>query len=265
MNVHSVSLKGLRPQNEDEEDIILNMNDTNKDLQCINFFGIYDGHGGKQVSKFIKDNISKYFMNKKVVYPLSRNYVNSVYDHIQNMLKKENFAYHCGSTAIVVVNFKHNNDNYLNVINLGDCRCILARDNFAMPLTKDHKPNWPEERRRIEKLGGNITFDGYDWRIKDLSVSRAFGDIDATPYVSNRPDLFRYKLDSSDKFLIICCDGLIETMDSQEIVNFILLNFYDSTLTKRINKEVNAAKKLAEYAIKKGSQDNVSVIVVFFD
>lgn len=265
MNVHSVSLKGLRPQNEDEEDIVLNMNGANKNLQCVNFFGVYDGHGGKQVSKFIKDNLSKYFLNKKVVYPLSRNYVNDVYDHLQKLLKTKDFAYHCGSTALVVINFKYNNDNYLNVINLGDCRCILARDNFAMPLTKDHKPNWPEERRRIEKLGGNITFDGYDWRIKDLSVSRAFGDIDATPYVTHRPDLFRYKLDKSDKFMVLTCDGGVDYLSNQAIVNFILLNFYDSDLKTRINKEVNAAKKLAEYAIKSGSQDNVSIIVVFFD
>lgn len=265
MNVHSVSLKGKRPQNEDKELIVLNSNGTDPNLQCVNFFGVFDGHGGKQVSQFVYDNISKYFLNKKVVYPLSRNYVNDVYDHLQKLLKTKDFAYHCGSTALVVVNFKHNGENYLNVINLGDCRCILARDNFAMPLTKDHKPNWPEERRRIEKLGGDIRFDGYDWRIKDLSVSRAFGDIDATPWITHRGDLFRYKLDGSDKFLIITCDGSTESLIDSEMVNFILLNFYDSTLKTRINKEVNAAKKLAEYAIKKGSNDNVSIILIFFD
>src|SRR5690606_39609294 len=47
-----------------------------------------------------------------------------------------------------------------------------------LPLTKDHKPNWPEEYQRIMALGGKVEFDGYDYRVGDLSVSRAFGDID---------------------------------------------------------------------------------------
>src|SRR5436305_1930508 len=73
---------------------------------------------------------------------------------------------------------------YINVINTGDSRCIICRDNLGIPLSKDHKPNWPEERYRIQQLGGKIYYDGDDYRIKDLSVSRAFGDIDAEPYVT---------------------------------------------------------------------------------
>ena len=52
---------------------------------------------------------------------------------------------------------------------------------------------------------------------------------------------------------------------AQEAVNFVLLMCYDKTLKTRINKNVNIAKKLAEYALKKGSSDNVTVIIYFFD
>jgi serine/threonine protein phosphatase PrpC len=142
MNVHSVSLKGRRPQNEDKHDIVLNINGNRKNLQPINLFAVYDGHGGKEVSEFIFSNLSKYFVDKRVSYPLSRKYVTDVFDHMQKILKSKDFAYHCGSTALVIANFKHNGENYLNVVNLGDCRCILARDNFAMPLKDIELNNW---------------------------------------------------------------------------------------------------------------------------
>ena len=263
MNVHSVSIKGLRDQNEDKHDIIINSDNKNINNKNINYFAVYDGHGGKDISKYIQENLSQYFLNKKVIYPLSKKYVQNVFDHLQKNLRKINQAYYSGSTSLCIINYKYNGDDYINVINLGDSRCILCRDNFAMPLTKDHKPQWPEEKNRITQLGGNITFDGYDWRIKDLSVSRAFGDLDAAPFVTHRPDLFRYKLDKNDKFIVMACDGLWDVLPNQEVANFILSNCYDNTLKKRINLNVNIAKKVAEYALKKGSTDNITIIVIF--
>lgn len=263
MNVHSVSIKGLRDQNEDKHHIFLNCDNKDQLKKNINLFGVFDGHGGKLVSKYVEDTLPKYFVDKKVVYPLQKGYVTDVCDKIQKDLKAFNYAYRSGTTALIVTNFKYNGGNYLNVINIGDSRCILCRDNFAMPLTKDHKPHWPEEKNRIEKLGGVIKWDGYDWRVNDLSVSRAFGDIDSTPLVTHRPELFRYKLDKNDKFIILACDGLWDVVSSQDAVNFVLLNCYDKTMQVRINKNINIAKKLAEYALKQRSTDNITIIVVF--
>ena len=263
--VYSISLKGLRPQNEDTEVIIINFDRKETNMNNINLFAIFDGHGGKLVSNSLKENLPKFFIDKRVEYPLSKRYVVNVYDYIQKYLSKYEFSKHMGSTGLVVIHFKTNEGEFLNVINNGDCRCILCRDNFAMPLSKDHKPNWPEEKIRIAKLGGKITFDGFDWRIKDLSVSRAFGDTDATPFVTHRPDLFRFKLDKNDKFIIMACDGLWDVMSSQDAINYIIINCYDENLKIRINKNINIAKKLAELAIAKGSGDNVSIIVIFFD
>ena len=217
------------------------------------------------MSAYLKEQLPKFFTDKRVEYPVGKRYVVNVYDHIQKSLSAFPYSKYTGSTGLVVIHFKYEGDNYLNVINNGDCRCVLCRDNFAMPLTKDHKPNWPEEHSRITALGGKIEFDGFDWRIKDLSVSRAFGDIDATPYVTHRPDLFRYKLDKADKFIVVGCDGLFDVLSNSDIINFVLMNCYDSDLKTRINKNLNIAKKLGEYAIKRGSTDNISTIVVFFD
>ena len=142
---------------------------------------------------------------------------------------------------------------------------MLCRNNIGMALSKDHKPNWPEEAIRIKSLGGEILFDGYDWRIHDLSVSRAFGDISAEPHVTNMPDIYKYKISCDDKFLIVACDGLWDVFSNQDVANFVLENCYDIQTNVRINKHINIAKKLGEFAIAKGSGDNITIIVVFLN
>jgi serine/threonine protein phosphatase PrpC len=267
MSIHSVSLKGKRPANEDRHDIIINLDEKDKSKAPINYYAVYDGHGGKFVSKFLHDHLSQCFIDKRVEYPLKKAFVKKVYEFWQNTLKT-NFkinATNAGSTCLVVIQFKQNDSEYLNILNTGDCRCVINRNNIAMALTKDHKPNWPEENMRIKKLGGTVVFDGFDWRINDLSVSRAFGDITAEPFVSFMPDIFRYKLSQNDKFIILACDGLWDVMENQDVVNFILENCYDIETGSRINKHVNIAKKLAETAIMKGTTDNVSIVIVFLN
>lgn len=266
MDIHSVSLKGKRNQNEDKHNVILNIDNKDPEKAPINYFGVYDGHGGKFVSKFLAKNLSNFFVDKRVQYPLKKKYIHTVYEHLQKILKEKylSLASQCGSTCLVAIHSKHDDVDYINVMNTGDSRCVLCRDNLAITLTKDHKPNWPEERARIEKLGGQIYSDGTDFRIKDLSVSRAFGDIDAEPYLTCMPDIYRYKLDKNDKFMVLACDGLWDVMNGQDVVNIILNECYDSTLTTRTNKNVNIARKLAEFAINKGSFDNVSILVIFF-
>jgi len=267
MNIHSVSLKGRRDSNEDKHNIILNEDGKNNAYLPVNFFGVYDGHGGKFVSAYLSKNLQNYFMAKCTVnYPLSKKYIYDTYNTIQNDLttKHRKEALHCGSTCLAAVHAKVDEKYYITLFNTGDCRAVLCRDNIAIPLTKDHKPHWPEERFRIQQLGGNIHFDGEDHRIKDLSVSRAFGDIDAHPYVTCTPDVYKYRIDKNDKFMIMACDGLWDKLSNQEVVNFILIEGYDISVTKRNTNASNIAKKLGEYAIQKGSTDNITIIIIFF-
>ncbi len=268
MSAHTVSLKGVRNENEDKHSVILNLDKRNAKHSPVNFFGVYDGHGGKFVSKFLEKNLSNFFVDHRVQYPLSKKYVNAVFDYLQNTLrdKYNERALHCGSTCVNAIHYKKNENDYLSVFNAGDSRCIMCRDNMAISLTKDHKPHWPEERNRIEQLGGQVKWDGADWRIKDLSVSRSFGDLDSEPFLTARPDVYKYKLEGGDKFIVLACDGLFDVMENQDVVNFILGEMYDpTTKQKKINTNINVAKRLAEHAIQKGSGDNVSIVVYFLD
>lgn len=305
MSAHFVSLKGDRDANEDCHNIILGMDDhdnhdnhnnhnnhNNQDNQDnrhnqdnhdnqnnknnldntakVNYYGIYDGHGGSFVSKFLSNNLPQFFISKGVTYPLDVAYVNKIYDEIQKTLftKHKKESTECGSTCLVVCHFKDaNGQEYINVMNTGDCRSVMCRGGIATPLTLDHKPDWPYEKSRILKLGGKITKkkNSDTYRIDDLSVSRAFGDLSSSKYVTHRPDVYKYKLTKQDKFIIIACDGLWDVMSSYDAVDYVLKNCYDTDM-KRINQKVNISRKLAETAIiDLDCGDNVTCIVVFFD
>jgi serine/threonine protein phosphatase PrpC len=262
-------MKGHRPQNEDKHDTIVNFDGTNKDWQNaahVNYYAVYDGHGGKFVSKFLHEHMPQCFMDKRVEYPLKKTFVKQIYDYWQNTFKTEYLknTINTGSTCLIVIHYKVDNCDYLNILNTGDSRAMICRNNLGISLTKDHKPDWPEEFARIKALGGEIVWDGYDFRISDLSVSRAFGDISAEPYVTCIPDIYKYKLTTEDKFMVLACDGLWDVFNVQDVANFILKNCYDMQTDTRINKHMNIAKRLAEMAITKGSNDNVTIVIVFF-
>ena len=268
MSVHSVSMKGKRARNEDKHEYILNL-DENYDTYDptkapINFYAIFDGHGGQCVSKFLHQNLSQYFMCKEIAkYPLQIGFVEKIYAHLENKLKMNKQTENCGSTCLIVIHYRDGNSEKLDILNTGDSRAIICSNNMAIPLTHDHKPNVPSEKKRIQKLGGTISWDGYDWRICDLSLSRSFGDFNAKKYVTSNPDIYRRKLTKGDKFFVLGCDGLYDCLTNEEIVNFILDKCYDMETGQRINKNINIAKKLGEYAINQGSTDNVTALVVF--
>jgi serine/threonine protein phosphatase PrpC len=261
MKLFSHSLQGKRESNEDKHIHIINLDGSNAKYNSINFLAVFDGHGGKAVSKCVSSVLPPLFINKfdKDIYSHTgkiTKYILKVFDKIQEKLTQElpRAVQYCGSTACIVI---HHKDN-LYVANIGDSRAVKCnKSNIAEQLTQDHKPNNPCERVRIENLGGKIKFDGVDWRIKDLSLSRAFGDLDCTPYVTHIPDIYKYKVNSTDKFLIIACDGLWDVVSNQDATDFII------ELTMKKTK-CNYAKELAEYAYKKGSLDNITVIIYIF-
>lgn len=63
--------------------------------------------------------------------------------------------------------------------NAGDSRTVLSKNKQAVDLSKDHKPDDPEERKRIYNASGFVE----DNRVNGmLALSRAMGDFE---YKSN--------------------------------------------------------------------------------
>lgn len=266
MDVHVKNIKGRRPTNEDAHTIFLNIDGHDTTKPSVNLFAIYDGHGGNAVSKILSKLVPPLFLDKRIIYPLHKPQIIKLCMDIQNVLKNEHpeIAQAVGSTCLIVAQYLVHGEQFISICNIGDCRCIACHDQSAIAMTKDHKPSWPEEMARINSERGKLQWDGVEWRIDDLSVSRSFGDLFST-HVSPIPDLFKYKITSSDKFLVLACDGLWDAMNNQDVVNFVLYNCYDINTGKRKNKQINIAAKLAKYAYELGSADNITVIVAFLN
>lgn len=279
--VHYVSKRGKRESNEDKHCTYVFL-DKETENPRMNFYAVFDGHGGKYVSSYLCKNLPACFIHHKVTYPLSKSYVNKIYDVIEEQLytRHEDKCYECGSTCLAVCHYRSDTGEYIDVMNTGDSRLVACNMQFiANPITLDHKPYSPLERRRLEALGARvgkeIWNDRGDWRITDLSVSRAFGDKSSEKYVICRPDLFCHKVTDNLRFIILACDGLWDVMTNQEAVDLVVDYFYDKNTnfipqpTEVVDgkeKRVNIAEKLANRAIRElGSSDNVTAIVVFFE
>jgi len=266
--IQSFSLQGKRDSNEDQHISILNLNNNNVKLNPVNFIGLFDGHGGKLVSKYLKNNLPKYILKKTDIniYQQKSNITSrffaKLFDKVQDDLIKNHpiAVKRCGSTALCGIQYIDiNNRNMLWLANIGDSRAVIFNSKTnATALTKDHKPNHTSEKLRIEKLGGKIKFDGADWRIGDLSLSRAVGDLDNIPYVTHRPEVFRYKLKKLDKYIIFGCDGIWDVLSNTEACDYV-----NNMIKEKYNG--NMAKKLAEYAIMRGSYDNVTITLLFLN
>ena len=257
MKIYFTSIKGRRQSNEDSHNIILNKS-LNNNFK-INLLSIYDGHGGDKISNFLKNNIPLLYCNTKLKYPLTRKYHIKIFDFLQKRIISGKYGYLQGSTCLLNILYRYNNDIYMNILNLGDCRLTIVNKNDTYEqITIDHKPDDKIEAKRINDIGGEIYKDSEGvYRIGNLSLSRAFGDGDNAPYISHVPDIYTIKITKQNEFIVMACDGLWDVIENNEL--YKLLKEYQ---TKKI---VNYASKLATEALERGSTDNISIIILELD
>lgn len=265
MKTYSYSLQGRRNQNEDTHFTFNNIDGGKKDINQINLLCVFDGHGGKSVSQYLKSNLPSELLKKQNtnIYNMKSyaiKFFNNIFNYIQESLISNHpkVVQYCGSTACVCIHYITNKNRHkLWVLNVGDTRIVKCNKyNIAEQLSLDHKPNEPTEKKRIELMGEKIYKDREGvFRVKNLSLSRAFGDLDCTPYVTHIPSIYNPNINNGDKFIILACDGLWDVLTNQDAIEFV------NTLLDNNNYKGNIAKDIAEYAYNKKSLDNITVIV----
>jgi len=162
---------------------------------------IFDGHGGHQVAEISKNVFTEFIDDPAFDTDSLKAYL----AHLDHRLHKYK---NIGSTAsIVIITPTHVVGAYL-----GDSPImIFTPEGRVLHSTKDHHPTNPEEKARVESMGGVITQRGGDVaRIGGvLALSRALGDHGLKPAVSADPDLFSWKRPTRG-FLAIASDGMLE-------------------------------------------------------
>ncbi|XP_021277624.1 probable protein phosphatase 2C 27 isoform X1 [Herrania umbratica] len=229
----------------------------------VSFYGVFDGHGGKGASHFVRDHLPRVIV-EDAGFPLElEKAVTRSF-----MATDAAFAKSCslesalvsGTTVLTAIILGRS----LLVANAGDCRAVLSRHGTAIEMSKDHRPCCMKEKRRIESLGGFID-DGY--LNGQLGVTRALGDWhlegmketgERVGPLSAEPELKMMTLTKEDEFLIIGSDGIWDVFTSQNAIDFARRRLQEHNDVKLCCKEI------VEEGMKRGATDNLTVVLVSF-
>ena len=226
------------------EDCAISIDNFNKESNR-HLFCIFDGHGGDATAKLCVKKYPEIFRKCLLGNPFDYELAikKSFYlmdKEIENLNKKET-----GNTATIV--FIHN--KLLYCANVGDSSCcIIGKTNEF--LTINHKCTNKDEMKRIEKEGGVIIENRLGGI---LAVSRGLGDFDlkkkgliCEPYITKK------LIDHNINYCVLASDGVWDVLSPDDIAQ----------ITSKNKKIEELAKIIVEEAIDKGSEDNISCIVI---
>ncbi|TKY73083.1 phosphatase 2C 27 [Spatholobus suberectus] len=259
---------GKRPYMEDTHicigDLARKFNYDELSEEAVSFYGVFDGHEGKSAAQFVRDRLPRVIV-EDVNFPLELEKVvkRSFLETDAAFLKTSSHepSLSSGTTALTAIIFGRS----LLVANAGDCRAVLSRHGRAIEMSKDHRPSCINERTRVKSLGGFID-DGY--LNGKLGVTRALGDwhLEGMKEMSERggplsaePELKLMTLTKEDEFLIIASDGIWDVFSSQNAVDFARRRLQEH------NDEKLCCKEIVQEGIKRGSTDNMTVVMVCFN
>ena len=255
-----------RNYNDDRVKIMINMNRPSNYFKkspwpLISFFGIFDGHNGDHCADFLRQNLLKFIYSnpnfpRNIEKSIKEAFIQADEEYLKNYAyMKDNknmninvnynvdYCNNSGSCGLILLIV----DTKIYVANVGDSRCIISCHNGQMQkdVTRDHKPEFPYEKKRIYDNGGSIyrneTLFNEDYENKSynkillgpyrvnpgkLSVSRTIGDAKAKleklggipNVIIPEPDVyvFDYYKDNIDYF-ILGCDGIFDRLKSCEV------------------------------------------------
>ena len=277
----------VRDYNEDAitaTKVIIN-NDEN---EYFYFFGVYDGHGGKGCSFYLKDNLHKNVQEfSEFGIKLGIEKTEENFKKEEGLNEKGEIKDGSGSCGIIAMI----KNRKCIIANVGDSRLVIYKNGKVSFTTEDHKPGLESEKKRIEAAGGTIyqtpsLFPLYQngkeveipWRVLPgrLSVSRTFGDIEAKEekfggkkgVVIALPDITEIELNDEYNFIIIGCDGIFDVLSNEELLECIHIVLKEKKMTEYINEADihelcgDFADMIIKSALAKDSFDNVSCIVI---
>jgi len=238
------------------------------------FFAVYDGHGGRQVVDFVTRELHESVLReiRKRAASVPDALLQAFQQTDQDMVRAGIMI--SGCTACVCVLHEEHGARVIYTAHLGDSRAVMARDGRATRLTSmtDHKATDPLEEKRVIEAGGKIINDRVNGM---LAMTRALGDhLLKTPVlpndvVSNVPDITSTDISKKDKFVIVACDGLWDVIDDQQAVELVvecmeeLKPQFDQLQREGRSLAEIYARMLVEEALARGSNDNISCVVIF--
>ena len=225
------------------EDCALSIKNFNKESYH-HLFCIFDGHGGDLTAKLCVKKYPEIFRKCLLESPLENEMALKKSFYLMDKEIEKTKAKEVGNTATVV--FIYN--RFLYCANVGDSSCaIIGKTNEF--ITIEDKCTNKKEIKRIEKEGGTIIDDRLGGI---LAVSRGLGDFDLkTKGLTCDPHISKRLIDHNMNYCVLASDGVWDVLSPDEVARIIKDNKFEET-----------AKEIVETAIDRGSEDNISCIVI---
>ena len=136
--------------------------------------------------------------------------------------------------------------------NCGDTRASLIHSQGYNRLSKEHRADDKDEKKRITKSGGMVI----NGRVMGaLMLTRAFGDFELSNYgVIETPFISKTEIDLNivNQFLIIACDGIWDLNSENEFQHMIMFD----------NDTQSLCQKIIRGTLRKDAWDNLSVFCI---
>lgn len=225
------------------EDCALSINCFNKESYR-HLFCIFDGHGGNVTAKLCVKKFPEIFRKCLLESPFDYEMALKKSFYLMDQEIEKIKATEVGNTATIVFI----NNRLLYCANVGDSSCALIGKTNEFITTEDKCTN-KNEMKRIEKEGGTIIDDRLGGI---LAVSRGLGDFDLkSKGLTCEPHITKKLIDHNTNYCVLASDGVWDVLNPDEVAKI--------TQTHKIDE---MAKEIVETAMDRGSEDNISCIVV---
>lgn len=228
------------------EDIGVMYPDLTTDYR-VSLFGIFDGHGGTDVVKFVKDRLPQLIKNYLMeLIPVEKAF-EKAFNKIDEELKFYDSEYiGCTATIVLIQN------NKIYCANVGDSKAFILEEGGAKQISTDHKCTDPDEQKRILEKGGKIIKNRF---LGQLILSRTLGDLHAKKYgITPSPSVSVSDISKSTKYIILASDGVWDVLSNDDIIK----------LSEDGKPVGDFCKDVVKASLDKGSRDNISCIIVSF-
>lgn len=231
--------KGLKPESPNQDAWTLFRVDDRFAI-----YGVFDGHGikGHDVSNFVKDTLVKLIVrDERFMTAQMPEMLKDSFKKCQSLVGTASrmgqlIATYSGTTVTLCVHDLALEK--LTIAHAGCDTCCMASyedcDSKVLSckaLTRDHKPNLPDEKERVLAVGGRVTCDRYQnhrisakgTHLPGLSMSRCLGDLMGhnKAGLSCEPEILERQLTPNDYLLFLCSDGIWEFIDPQKAATLL--------------------------------------------
>lgn len=253
--------KGLKAESPNQDSFSVLVVDGNFALYCV-----YDGHGpnGHDVSDWVCDKLMNLFLKNENRVKNPKKAFHESFITCQQLCARQTTPNPAMSGTTVTMAYHDLKEKKITIAHVGDSRAVLGKRRKgsekleAEELTRDHKPNLPEERARIENSDppGRVVFDGfYNHRVfsmkgmyPGLNMSRALGDVvgHEEAGLTAEPDIKEIHLEEFEKdyesvILLLCTDGVWEFIESEKAVEMVYQIHSKSEAEKAITQLAEAS------------------------